>query len=759
MSFLLLHFNEEQKLVISPMANQKLNCIGVMTSGGDSPGMNAAVRAVVKTALTNKIDVYAFYQGYQGMVEGGDMIKKMGWDSVGGILHKGGTKIGTARCMEFRERPGRLQAALNLVERKIDNIVVIGGDGSLTGANLFSEEWPFLIEELLSTEKITQEEADRHPQLKIVGLVGSIDNDLSGTDMTIGADTALRRISEALDAISSTAASHQRTFVVEVMGRNCGYLALISALTSGADYVFIPERPPEVDDWAAELCSKITANKEAGKTKSLVIIAEGARDKNGNPIKSYQVVDELKNRIDEDARLTLLGHVQRGGAPTAFDRYMSTVLGYAAVKHLLETDDSLESKIIGLQKNKIKAIPLMESIRKTKSIAELIEKKEFAKCIELRGGSFKDSLDTFNTLSQAKPGKSKKGKEQLNLLVVNAGTLAPGMNNAVRTAVRLGMDKGHKVFGVRNGFKGFINNEIDEFEWMDVEDWSAVGGSELGTNRTMPKNRDFYQIAKNIEAHNINGILIMGGFVAYQAAYDLMEKRSEFPAFDIPIICLPASINNNLPGTVFSVGADTALNSIIDAVDKIKESAVATNRVFVVEVMGRYCGFLAMLSGLATGAERVYLHEQGISLKDLQNDVTMFKKAFEEGKRMGLVLKSEYANKIYTTPFISALYEEDGGDVFDVRQTILGHLQQGGNPSAFDRSIATRMASKCVDFLINQGEKKGHDVRCIGLRGGHMELNNIEDLEKMVDSKYHRPKEQWWSGLEEIVNIFGKSSA
>lgn len=730
-----------------------------MTSGGDAPGMNAAVRAVVKTALSYGIEVYAFYQGYQGMVDGGDSIKKMGWDSVGGILHKGGTKIGSARCMEFRKRSGRLKAAENLIERQIDNLVVIGGDGSLTGANLFREEWPSLVDELLQTKKITKAEAANHPKLNIVGLVGSIDNDLSGTDMTIGADTALRRIADALDALNSTAASHQRTFVVEVMGRNCGYLALMSALSSGADYVLIPERPPEVDDWAKELCDKISANKKAGKKNSLVIVSEGAKDKKGNSINSFQVVDVLKKRIDEDARLTILGHVQRGGAPTAFDRYASTVLGYAAVQHLIEDEDDKESMIIGLQKNRVKAVPLMESIKKTQSIVDLISNKEFDKAIELRGGSFRESLKTFNTLSRAMPNPKRERTGSLNILVMNAGTLAPGMNIAVRTAVRIGIDKGHRVLGVRNAFKGLINNEIEELSWMDVEEWTTLGGSELGTNRKVPENRDFYEITKNLESHNIHAMLIIGGIVGYESANHLFKKRNEFPAFDIPIVCLPASINNNLPGTDFSVGADTALNSIIEAVDKIKESAVANKRVFVVEVMGRYCGYLAMMSGLATGAEKVYLHENGVTLKDLQNDVNMFKKAFNEGKRMGLILKSEYANKIYTTPFISALYEEDGGDIFDVRQSILGHIQQGGNPSPFDRAMATRLAAKSIDFLVKKANKGKHDVVSIGLHGGHMDYRNLEDLEKMVDLKYSRPKEQWWRGLESLINLFGRSSA
>ncbi len=740
------------------MSESKINCLGVLTSGGDAPGMNAAVRAVVKTALLNHIEVFAIHQGYQGMVHGGDMIRKMGWDSVGGILHKGGTIIGTARCNEFRERSGRLKAAANLIEKNIDNLVVIGGDGSLTGANLFSKEWPSLMEELVSSGAIPQELAARHPQLNIVGLVGSIDNDLSGTDMTIGTDTALKRISEALDAISSTAASHQRTFIVEVMGRNCGYLALVSALSSGADYVFIPEMPPEEEDWAAAVCDKISANKQAGKKKSLIIMAEGARDKNGQPIRSYDVVDELKNRIGVEARLTILGHVQRGGAPTAFDRYMSTVLGYAAVQHLIHHSTDQESRIIALKNNKVLAIPLLESIQETQSIVDHIANKDFAKAIELRGGSFRESLDTFNTLSRAQANPVIPEKA-LNVLVMNAGTLAPGMNTAVRTAVRLGMDKGHKVFGVRNGFKGLISNDIVELGWMDVEDWTSLGGAELGTNRKEPENRDFYEISKNLEARKIDALLIVGGGTAYRSAYNLLHKRKEFPSFDIPMVCLPASINNNLPGTDFSVGADTALNTIIESVDKIKESAVANTRIFVVEVMGRYCGFLTMLSGLATGAERVYLHENGLTLQDLQNDVNMFKKAFSDGKRMGLVLKSEYANKIYTTPFISALFEEDGGDFFDVRQTILGHVQQGGNPSPLDRSTANRMAARSMDFLIKKALDNKQDVVSIGLHGGRLDYTNMEDLYKMMDMEFERPKEQWWMNLEEIINLFGKSSA
>ena len=212
------------------MVSKISTAIGVLTSGGDAPGMNAVLRAVVRTALSQGVAVYAIMDGYQGMVDGGNHIRAFSWTDAGGIMQRGGTVIGTARCAAFRTREGRLQATKNLLERGIDRLVVIGGDGSLTGANVLRQEWQDLVAELATQGAISPETAAQHACLSIVGLVGSIDNDFYGTDMTIGADSALHRITTALDQISSTAASHQRTFVVEVMGRNCGYLALMGAL-------------------------------------------------------------------------------------------------------------------------------------------------------------------------------------------------------------------------------------------------------------------------------------------------------------------------------------------------------------------------------------------------------------------------------------------------------------------------------------------------------------------------------------------------
>src|SRR4029453_9175329 len=330
--------------------------LAVLTSGGDAQGMNPAVRAVVRTALHHGAEIFAVYEGYQGLVDGGDRIREVTWDDVSGILDRGGTVIGTARSVAFREREGRRRAAQHLLERGIDRLVVIGGDGSLSGADLLREEWPSLLEELLAAGTIDRETAERHPALMIAGLVGSIDNDMLGTDMTIGADSALHRIVEAVDAIGSPPPSHRRPFVVEVMGRHCGYLALMSAIAGYAAYVLIPEWPPE-PGWERELCEIIRSGRAAGRRHSIVVVAEGAHDSANQPISSGYVRQVLEERLGEDVRLTILGRVQRGGAPSAFDRSMSSILGHAAVEEVLAATPQSVPRLIGLRDNRVAKVP------------------------------------------------------------------------------------------------------------------------------------------------------------------------------------------------------------------------------------------------------------------------------------------------------------------------------------------------------------------------------------------------------------------
>lgn len=721
--------------------------VGVLTSGGDAPGMNAAVRAVVRMGLEMGAEVFAIREGYKGMIDGGDQIRSMSWNSVGGILQQGGTVIGTARCKEFETPAGRRIAVKNLLAAEIDRLVVIGGDGSLTGASILQSEWHDHVQALAESGEISGEVAAAHPSLQIVGLVGSIDNDMIGTDITIGADTALHRIIGAIDAITSTAASHQRSFVVEVMGRRSGYLALLSALAAGASWCFIPESPPDVDNWAEKLCEVLAAGRKAGRRHSIVIVAEGAIDRHGKPITGEIVQKAIQERLHEDVRITVLGHVQRGGSPSAFDRYLSTMMGAAAVTEVLQATPDSPPYLIGLRENRIVRQPLMECVAKTREVNAALNALDFERAMELRGRSYREYFRILRTLVRALPHEPVPGKRRLRLAIMTASAPAPGMNTAMRVAVRIGLDRGHEVLIIRDGFQGLLDGEIEEANWMTVNGLASQGGAAFGTTRRKPAGKDFYTVARRIEEHRIDGLLIIGGWQGYEAGLSLYQERGNFPAFNIPIVCLPATINNNLPGTDHSVGADTALNTIVQTVDKIKQTAIATKRCFVVEVMGRYCGYLAFMSQLATGGEKVYLHEEGVTLNDLRNDLEMLVEGFSSGKRLGVMIRNELANPIYTTDFISRLFEEEGKDLFEVRWSVLGHIQQGGDPSPFDRVLASRYAVRCIEHLEEQATAGEVTGSCVGQVQGAFTVTSFEDISRTYDVKLERARKQWWMDL------------
>jgi 6-phosphofructokinase 1 len=312
------------------------------------------------------------------------------------------------------------------------------------------------------------------------------------------------------------------------------------------------------------------------------------------------------------------------------------------------------------------------------------------------------------------------------------------------------------MLGVSNAFDGLIANEIEELGWMSVNGWAHRGGAMLGTNRTVPEDRDFYAIARTLEEQRIDVILMIGGWSGYEAALELHRRRELFPAFNIPIICLPSTIDNDLPASELSIGADTALNNIVSAVDKIKQSAVASRRSFVVEVMGQWCGYLALMSALATGAERVYIPEEGVTLEDLVADVSQLIRGFRQGKRLGLMIRNEMANVTYSTSFMCALFEEEGGDLFDVRQAILGHIQQGGNPSPFDRIMATRLAAMCIDYIEEHMDDDEPRSACIGQQRGKIVFTDLEDIHRLMDRRYRRPREQWWLELRPVARVLAQ---
>ncbi|XP_053268201.1 ATP-dependent 6-phosphofructokinase, platelet type isoform X2 [Pleuronectes platessa] len=738
--------------------------IAVLTSGGDAQGMNAAVRAVVRMGLYVGAKVYFIHEGYQGMVDGGENIKEATWESVSSMLQVGGTVIGSARCKEFRTHEGRLKAAHNLVQYGITNLCVIGGDGSLTGANLFREEWSGLLLELVGQGLIEDEAVQKYSALHIVGMVGSIDNDFCGTDMTIGTDSALHRIIEVVDAIMTTAQSHQRTFVLEVMGRHCGYLALVSALACGADWVLIPEMPPE-DGWEDKMCQKLSATRSRGTRLNIIIVAEGSQDRHGKPITSSYVKELVVKCLGFDTRVTILGHVQRGGTPSAFDRILASRMGVEAVFALLETTANTPACVVSLCGNQSVRLPLMECVQMTQEVQKAMDEKRFEEAVKLRGRSFENNLKTYKLLAHRKP-ETELPISNFNVAVLNVGAPAAGMNAAVRSAVRVGISEGHKMFAVSDGFEGLSKGQIREIKWADVGGWTGQGGSLLGTKRTLPA-KHIDKIAEQMRKNNINALLIIGGFEAFESLLQLYEARATHEELCIPMCMLPATISNNVPGTDLSIGADTALNAIVETCDRIKQSASGTKRrVFIIETMGGYCGYLASVGGLAAGADAAYIYEEPFDIRDLQANVEHLTEKMKTSIQRGLVLRNENSNENYTTDFIYQLYSEEGKGVFDCRKNVLGHMQQGGAPSPFDRNFGTKISAKAMQWItkklvetFRQGRvfANTEDTCCLlGMRRRALVFQPVVQLKGDTDFVHRIPKEQWWLKLRPLMKILAK---
>jgi 6-phosphofructokinase 1 len=723
---------------------QTIRKIAVMTSGGDAPGMNAAIRAVVRRAISKGLQVYGIRRGWLGAVEGGDSIIKMQWKSVGGILQRGGTILGTARCQRFRTREGRLQAAIHLYQLGIDALVVIGGDGSLTGAMILQKEWPDLLAQAAANGAITLPDGVI-PKLAIVGLPGSIDNDTYGSDMSIGADTALHRIVTAADQLTSTAAAHQRTFVMEVMGRNCGYLALAGALATNSQWVIIPEE--ELDaHWHQRMVRSLKQGREAGRQHALVIMAEGARHPDGLPLEASTLTNILSKQLGE-TRLTVLGHIQRGGAPSAFDRILATRLGAETVDYLINEGRDAPPVMMGLRENRTVATPLTEVITKSGEVGRLLDAGDYQAALTLRGVSFRSQLSLLKTLTATEPTPPV---DRGNLLILTTGHDAPGMNPMVRVATRVAIAQGYKVLGAEYGLEGLLTGQIRKLGWMDVTGWMARGGSELGAGYYILQKKDLPALADVLKKHEVSAMMIIGGSSAYKSAFLIHSHLNDWPELAIPTVIVPASINNNLPGTDFAVGADTALNNIISAVDKIKDTAGANKRLFIVQVMGYHSGYLAVTAALASGAEDVFIPEEGITLNQILEQVKALRTSFAKGRRLSVIMLNEVASRTYDINMIQRIMEEEGGDVFDVRSIILGHIQRGGAPSPFDRVLAARMAAETVRVLADMS-KDDPRYLTIGLRGNEIVTQTLEQAKAELDLPWERPRDQWYLPYLDLV--------
>ncbi len=359
----------------------------------------------------------------------------------------------------------------------------------------------------------------------------------------------------------------------------------------------------------------------------------------------------------------------------------------------------------------------------------------------------------------------------MRVAIIHVGAPAGGMNSATRATVAYCLARGHTPIAIHNGFPGLCRHHDDkplgsvrEVEWLDVDGWISKGGSEIGTNRGLP-SEDLEKTAECFELYKFDALFVIGGFEAFTAVSELRKARKEFPAFKIPMVILPATISNNVPGTEYSIGSDTCLNALVDYCDAIRQSASSSRRrVFVVETQGGRSGYVATMAGLSIGATAVYTPEEGINIKMLARDIEHLRQCFakDQGQsRAGkLILRNEHASKTYTTEIIANMIREEANGRFESRFAVPGHVQQGGTPSPMDRVRAVRLAVKCVQHLEDFAGKSKDEIAgdemsmaVIGIKGASVVFGPMERLEKEeTDWKDRRPKKEYWLKLKAVVD-------
>lgn len=501
-------------------------------------------------------------------------------------------------------------------------------------------------------------------------------------------------------------------------------------------------------------------------------MAEGAHDLDLKKITPNEVKDFLSDDLKLDTRVTTLGHVQRGGAPCAYDRMLSTLQGAEAVNAVLEATPETPSPVISIIENKIVRQPLVDAIKQTKEVAKAIEAKDFAKAMALRDAEFKEYYDAFLiTTSTEQPELLLPEEKRMNIGIIHVGAPAGGMNAATRAATAYCLTRGHKPIALHNGFSGLIRHHSDkpvgavrDVNWLDAESWSSKGGSEIGTNRTLPEE-DYETVADVFKAHKIQGLFVIGGFEAFTAVSQLRTHRKMFKAFKIPMVVLPATVSNNVPGTEYSLGSDTCLNSLIEFCDTLRQSASSSRRrVFVVETQGGQSGYIATVAGLSIGALAVYTPEEGINIKMLDKDIDHLRDVFARDRgqsRAGkIVLVNEQASKTYTSQIITNIILEEAKGRFEARVGIPGHFQQGRKPSPMDRVRGVRFGVKSMQHLESFAGKSETEIdedpmsaSVIGIMGAKVRFSPMKEIEeKETDWKHRRPKNEFWMQLKGLVD-------
>lgn len=719
--------------------------LAFLTSGGDSSGMNPCIRAITRQCLFHNITPFAIIDGYTGLLN--DSFEEFNWESVSDILYKGGTHIRTSRCDEFLDPLMRRRGALNLLKRNISKLIVIGGDGSILGAYQFYKDWSNNVDFLFNQGLISESIAVNHHELKLVCIAASIDNDVYGTEYTIGSITALHRCIECIDSISTTSYSHSRAIVIEVMGRNCGWLGLSTFIASNADYVLIPEIPLEYG-WKNNLCNSIIKKKKEGKCFIIIILSEGAKDLEGLKILPEEVCKTVYEFTGIDCRHSILGYIQRGGSPALHDRVFPSLQGCNAVTNLF--NESIEvPKMIGLASNKIVFHKLEFIASKIQEAKNAIITSNYKTLLELRGLNFKFLLNILNDskICNFKPSNTKR------ILVCTVGAPCCGMNEAIYAIKLFTENRGYSMLISEDGFQGITENRIKEFDIAEYYNIVGKGGSILGANRTLPS--DFTKIDKVFTTRHIEALILIGGFECLKAYKLLNQHRENFASFCIPILYIPATVSNNIPGTDVTLGSDTALNIIMNACDIVKQSAKSSHkRVFIVEVQGGNCGYLALVAGIASGASDIYIPEIPFNLKSLAEKIQKLRANFLIKPNQGrLVICNENFSNSLNVGELSRLYQSESNEAFDARWIVLGHIQQGNISSPLDRIRGIGFTFMLLtEYESNAKSCISKDLMA-SIKGDCVEIIPIEHAIDIADFLKRVSNVREWLNLTEFINI------
>ncbi|RMF88648.1 MAG: ATP-dependent 6-phosphofructokinase [Nitrospinota bacterium] len=645
--------------------------IGILTSGGDSPGMNTAVRAVIRSILSRdpSAEVWGIYDGYKGFAEG--QWKQMDWKAPRGWLREGGTFLRSARYPLFKEPEVRQRALRRYLEAGFTGLVVIGGDGSLQGAHLLNQESP----------------------LTVVGVPASIDNDIAGTDMSIGADTALNTIVESIDHLRDTAESHNRAFVIEVMGRNCGYLALVSGLASGADYIFVPEREGgERFEQFLEMIEILQDRERREQQSSGIIIRAEGVDFSTDYITQTLHLNKV---MSKETRPAVLGHIQRGGIPSAYDRLLATRLGDAAGELVVQ---GMGGVMVGIRSQQVVTTPLAQVITETNRWTKRLSQH------------MREILDISQRMSYRH--KSRRKEYLPSTIGVLLGTdYVPGLYLVLRAMVREGWHRNVTVLGIADGFDGLAAGEgwIHELQWEHLSMRNVL----LPTYIKMTASPHFHsekigQMVENIQKYGMEGLVIVGDMQTLKHAEELhLALPTPFP-----ILFIPAGFAGPLSLTMRSLGFDTALNQIMRHLDMMVQATAATKRLGFVQLADAETDFLSLLAAIVGGCEQVFIQDYP---KDTTRAIADVLESIRQQQRTNatMILTQERSQEIAE---IVAQMEDQIKQDATLAQMLsaqgqiavtdtLKYQQRGGKPTAYDRRLATLYGVAAINQFILMSEE------------------------------------------------------